>query len=343
MAPPILMRTAALASVLVVALVAAAPALGANTFSGRAKVVQATVPALGLNNFTLVDTGDVAAGGGELNRTLLAVEVPGLLTGEVGHAAVVAHGNRSTAEAQVASLDVTVAGQRITADFLRAEAEASCRDSTASVRGSAEIVSLNVNGTQYDVTLPGQRIDIPLAGVSIIVNEQIGGASANRGDITVNALHIVARNPLTNELIADVIIAQAHADITCAPPNPCPAGKDFVTGGGWIVAPSGSRGTFSVAGGLKNPGLWGHLTYLDHGANVKVKGLSVTAYVITGPTTRHIEGTAEINGLPGTYAVDVTDNGEPGRRDLFRLTLSTGYTAGGALAGGNIQLHKQCS
>ena len=52
------------------------------------------------------------------------------------------------------------------------------------------------------------------------------------------------------------------------------------------------------------------------------------------------EGTAEINGGNGTYAADVADNGEPGRgRDIFTLTLSTGYTAGGAIEGGNIQLH----
>jgi len=39
------------------------------------------------------------------------------------------------------------------------------------------------------------------------------------------------------------------------------------------------------------------------------------------------------------YTVDVTDAGEPGRDDTFSITLSTGYSASGTLAGGNIKLH----
>ena len=68
-------------------------------------------------------------------------------------------------------------------------------------------------------------------------------------------------------------------------------------------------------------------------------------YTITGPTSRHIEGTAEVNGQSGfTYAVDVIDNGEPGRNDSFYIKLSTGYTAGPSyLGGGNIQIHDPCS
>jgi len=116
-----------------------------------------------------------------------------------------------------------------------------------------------------------------------------------------------------------------------------------VTGGGWItVTPSGAKGTFGVAGGIKNGALWGHLTYIDHGTNMKVKGTGVTAYTVTGPTTRHIEGTAEIDGRSGSYQVDVSDNGEPGRKDTFSIMLSNGYSASGLLIGGNIQLHQPC-
>ena len=75
---------------------------------------------------------------------------------------------------------------------------------------------------------------------------------------------------------------------------------------------------------------------------MKVKGTGVTGYTVTGPTSRHIDGTAEINGGPGTYSVDVADNGEPGRDDTFAIRLSNGYTAVGNLSGGNIQLHLPC-
>jgi hypothetical protein len=61
---------------------------------------------------------------------------------------------------------------------------------------------------------------------------------------------------------------------------------------------------------------------------------------VVNPTTRHIEGTAQVNGQDGfTYQVDVADNGEPGGSDTFTLQLSGGYGASGPLAGGNIQLH----
>jgi hypothetical protein len=69
-------------------------------------------------------------------------------------------------------------------------------------------------------------------------------------------------------------------------------------------------------------------------------GTGVTAYTMVDANTRHIEGTCEIDGVAGfTYAVDVTDNGEPGTADRFSIQLSNGYTAAGNLIGGNIQLH----
>jgi hypothetical protein len=112
-----------------------------------------------------------------------------------------------------------------------------------------------------------------------------------------------------------------------------------VTGGGWITGtPSGARANFGVAGGIKHGGLWGHLTYIDHGG-FKVKGTSVTSYEEIGPTSRRIKGTAEVNGGSVEYTVEVTDAGEPGRDDTFSISLSNGYNASGKLAGGNIQLH----
>src|SRR5207249_4644950 len=147
---------------------------------------------------------------------------------------------------------------------------------------------------------------LPAGQGQVVINEQ---TSSRQGDITVNALHVTVTG------IADVIISSAHADITCPGPPTCPSG-DFVTGGGWITA-SGGKANFAVAGGIKQNALWGHLTYIDHGLNLKVKGTGVTAYRVDGETARHIEGTADINGQPGTYKADVVDKGEPGRDDNF--------------------------
>jgi len=159
-------------------------------------------------------------------------------------------------------------------------------------------------------------------------------------------------------------LAKAAATLTgvtvsaCSPGTPPTVCEDFVTGGGWITLPDRSKGTFGVSGGIKHGKLWGHLTYVGHGPkaskaprgskgskdeNMHVQGTGVTAYTVVDAMTRHIEGTAEINGKAGyTYQVDVVDSGEPGRGDIFNLRLSNNQSASGHLAGGNIQLHTKC-
>jgi hypothetical protein len=118
----------------------------------------------------------------------------------------------------------------------------------------------------------------------------------------------------------DAVISSAHADITRPPPGQVSCtGGDFVTGGGRITVPGG-KAKFAMAGGVKNGGFRGHLQYIDHGSSTPAKGTGVTAYTVTGLTSRHIEGTADIIGTSGTYKVDVADDGEPAlARILSRL------------------------
>lgn len=309
------------------------------TFSGDATVLRAAV--LGLAPIVVGEAGPLPESGGAAESSLLSVskdQTGGLLSAEVVHATAVAQGNSSSAEASVASVSLAVAGNAIQADLLRSQAVATC-DGTgqASASGSSEIAGLVINNQAITVSgQPNQTVNLP--GLTVVINEQSGSASGNRSDITVNALHVTAFDPLSGQTLADVVISSAHADISCAACPP-PVG-DFVTGGGWILGPTGGKATFGVAGGIKNDGFWGHLTYIDHGTGgVKVKGTGVTAYEVTGPISRRISGTAEIDGVSGTYTVDVTDAGEPGRNDTFAITLSTGYSASGTLGGGNIQLH----
>ncbi len=309
------------------------------TFSGEATVLRAAV--LGLLPIVVGEAGPLSESGGAEHSSLLSVsrdQTGGLLSAEVVHATVVAQGNRSSAEASVASVSLAVVGNAIQADLLRSQAAATCDGAgQASASGSSELAGLVINGQA--ITVSGQpNQTVTLTGLRVVINEQSGSASGNRSDITVNALHVTAFNPTSGQTLADVIISAAHADISCAACPP-PVG-DFVTGGGWITGPSGARANFGVAGGIKNGGFWGHLTYIDHGTGMKVKGTAMTDYVVTGPTSRHISGTAEVNGVSGIgYTVDVTDAGEPGRDDTFSITLSNGYSASGKLAGGNIQLH----
>jgi hypothetical protein len=315
-------------------------AAASTTFSGEATVLQATV--LGLPPIVVGRAGPLPESGGAEESSVLSVsrdETFGLASAEVVHAAVVGQGKRSSAEAFVANPSLTVAGNAIEADVLRSQAEARCDGGQASASGSSEVAGLVINGSPIAVSgNPNQTVNLP--GLRVVINEQFGSASGNQADITVNALHVTAFNPLSGETLADVIISSAHADISCAAAACPPPAGDFVTGGGWITGtPSGARANFGVAGGIKHGGLWGHLTYIDHGGS-KVKGTGVTSYEDIGPTSRRIKGMAEVDGVGGIeYTVEVTDAGEPGRDDTFSIRLSNGYSASGKLAGGNIQLH----
>jgi hypothetical protein len=307
----------------------------ATSFSGRATVLQAAL--LDLPPVVLVDAGPLPPSGGAEEASLLNANVPDLLTAEVLHATTVGQGNASRSEASVAEVSLTVAGNTISASLLQARAAAVCNNGAASVSGSSEIAALSVNGQTIIISgAPNQTVQLPVG--EVIINEQ----STGPGEITVNALHVIVPG------VANVIVSSAHADIACQPapsqPPPGCTGADFVTGGGWITGtPSGAKGNFGVAGGIKQGAFWGHLTYIDHGTNgPQVKGTGVTAYTVVNATTRHIEGTAQVNGQDGfTYQVDVVDNGEPGRNDQFALHLSSNYAASGTLDGGNIQLHQR--
>jgi hypothetical protein len=314
------------------------------TFSGQATAIKGTVFGVPI---VLVDTGPVNAGGGSLDAHLLCypdadctIGAPdvtnGMLRASILNATVVAQGNHSRARASVAELAVNAGGHQISATFIEANAHAQCADGHAFVRGDAAIAELVVDGEMIAITADiNQRVPLPGGLGSIIINEQVGGASSGDGDLTVRALHIMIPGPVAGT-DTDLIVAEAHADIHCGQ-RFCPADKDFVTGGGWLPDP---RRTFSVAGGIRHGAPWGHLLYINHATGVRAKGTGVTGYSVTGATTRHIEGEADIDGVAGWYQVDIDDRGEPGRRvDFVRITLSTGETAVGLLGGGNIQLH----
>jgi len=330
-------------------------------FSGRAYVVQATVPPL--SPITIADTGQLSSSGGAQEASLL--DVPAISLGTVGalngadvaHATTIGRGNASQSEASVADLSLTAAGNTVAADFLMSEVTARCNGTSPSVSGRSDLARLVVNGQSIDVSgATNQTILLPLNAGSVVINEQSSSVGGQSGTMDVNALHVVVNNPTTpsGPPLADVIVSHAHADITCpVSPPPCDAtAGDFVTGGGWIVSPSDSnaKANFAVAGGIKNGLFWGHLMYLDHGGKrLRVKGTAVTGYAIYPafkPNGRQTSGWADVDGTTESYEADVADDGEPGAGvDRFRLLLNGAPVTtpnDEYLAGGNIQLHKQC-
>ncbi len=326
-------------------------------FSGRAYVVQATVPPL--SPITVADTGQLSSSGGAQEASLL--DVPAISLGTVGalngadvaHSTTIGRGNASRSEASVADLSLTVAGNTIAADFLMSDVTAQCNGASPSVSGRSDLARLVVNDQSIDVSgATNQTIQLPLNAGAVIVNEQSSSVSGQSGTMDVNALHVVVNNPAPGGApLADVIISHAHADITCpVSPPPCDAtAGDFVTGGGWVVSPSDSnaKANFAVAGGIKNGSFWGHLMYLDHGNRLRVKGTAVKGYDTYpefGPNGRQTSGSADVDGTAESYEADVADDGEPGRGvDRFRLLLNGARVTGldDYLAGGNIQVHKQ--
>jgi hypothetical protein len=324
-----------LALLLVISLGFSSEARAEVKFSGQATGAKVTL--IGLSPVVLSDTGPLPESGGALEASLLDVEVPGVLSATVLHATTVGQGDRSRSEASAAEVSISVNGNTIGAGFLMSRAEAACTAAGPAVQGGSEVVALVINGIPVTVgTEPNFTIDLP-GGGKIIINEQKEVINDNKADISVTALHVIIPG------VADIEVAKAHADVICGGGPDCAGKKDFITGGGWIMTLGGSKGTFGVGGGLKNGELWGHLVYIDHGTKMRVKGTAVTGYHVTGPTSRRIEGDCEINGAAGTYTVDVSDMGEPGKgMDTFSLRLSGGYTASGNLSGGNIQLHNPC-
>lgn len=136
------------------------------------------------------------------------------------------------------------------------------------------------------------------------------------------------------------------------PPTPL----DFITGGGFIVRPTGDKGNFGVGGGVKNGAFWGHLNYIDHGngLHVQAQQQDITGYILIDERTRDICGHAQTDLFGDVlFHVRVTDNGEPGVNDIFIIRLGKNgvfvyttendpdHTLGGSQpGGGNIQLHK---
>jgi hypothetical protein len=154
---------------------------------------------------------------------------------------------------------------------------------------------------------------------------------------------------------------------------------DFVTGGGFIVRPSGAKAEFSVSAGVKHGAFFGHLEYKDKGNGLRVKARreDITGYIFIDANTRDICGRADTN-LAGQVAfhIRVTDarktkkrNGDDdfddkfddddddgdrsGDDDIFIIRLGKNgsvvyttegdpdHTLGGPRKhGGNIQLHK---
>jgi hypothetical protein len=323
----------------------ASPAQADVTYSGRAFAVFLNVPTLGVGPTYVSDTGELPPSGGFQSADFATVGAPGVLNASLLVAST--SGANGVARSRASLVDLVVLpgnAAQVTASFVQAESEATCNG----VRGSTEVADVTFGGQaiMVDPFAPNQTFTIPspLGGspiATLVINEQKASSGGGTQDITVNAVH------LTLATGDEVILSSAHSDVQgcpgCPPTPPC---ADFMTGGGWIKV-GNSKADFGFNAGYKpnssTPEI--HFNYIDHNSGMQMKATSISVYKKGDTaTTRHMEGNAEINGVSGyTYSIDVADNGEPGRNvDSLKISLSNGYSAGGMLAGGNIQLHRPC-
>jgi hypothetical protein len=97
--------------------------------------------------------------------------------------------------------------------------------------------------------------------------------------------------------------------------------------------------TFGFVAQSQDSKLKGHCEVVDHLTDTHVECLDVTSFAQTGNHAT-FSGNARVNGVPTTYRIDVQNNGEPGvGSDTFAIQTTSGFTAGGVLTAGNVQVH----
>ena len=327
--------------------------LSAPSVGGRAIGAQVSVPATGLA-IALADSGPLSASGGATEAELLSANVPSGQTGGIValaagtlHAAVVGLDSTS-ADASLANVNLTISGNGITAAFLMARSTATCGTGSA-LAGSSQLASLVVNGGTIAVTGAANQ-SVALPNGSIVINEQVPSVVGGTARLVVNALHVITRDPLSGQSLADVVLAKADAQIQCPTglvlSQPVAAADPIVTdGGGWIPVPSGDKGTFGLLGGTASDGTpTGHLAYADHGVDLAIESTSITAFTASGCASKMAgTGTGHMGAVTGNvqFNVGMQDGGEPGRNDMFEIHVTGAFTydAGpSALAGGNLQV-----
>jgi hypothetical protein len=309
-------------------------------FSGQATAVLAQVLD---QQVTLADTGYFEATDflPPARCTEESINQPNVSVGaEILCASTRGKGDHSMSNAHVAALDANVAGIPVTATLLRSDATAECSALAPVLSGTAHVLEAQVGPVTIDAdpllpTPRNQPVPIGVLGAYFIIDEQDTSFNGNRGDITLTALRVVVPG------VADVSFARAHADIICQGNPVCP-GSHFVTGGGFL---NGSNGKQHFVIAFREGDLdWGHLMYSDKGSGVALRAAKPFTSATVYPEGK--EGGGTLTGTTSaahSFTAHITDNGEPGRDDVFDLFSPDGaILTSGKLDGGNIQVHKAC-
>jgi SdrD B-like domain len=113
-----------------------------------------------------------------------------------------------------------------------------------------------------------------------------------------------------------------------------------VTGGIRIAVPGGfATAGFEFMTQAGSPR--GTLEYQDHATSLNLHTAAIEAIYVSG-NVAWVWGKLNFAGVQQRFRLRLVDEGEPGRKDRFELTVASGYEAGqgGPIADGNVQIHK---
>jgi hypothetical protein len=104
------------------------------------------------------------------------------------------------------------------------------------------------------------------------------------------------------------------------------------------IAGQGDAATFNFRTNLTGDRPSGSLTFSDAGAGISISRAKVRTLTFTG-NSADFGGNARLgDGTRVTFSVSITDNSSDGGSDSFNISLSNGYSAGGTLTSGDIQI-----
>jgi hypothetical protein len=110
-----------------------------------------------------------------------------------------------------------------------------------------------------------------------------------------------------------------------------------VNGGGSIPSTVAGDAKFTVGA---HANLKGNNALKDKGANVDFRSTALTSVSCASDgKTATIKGAGKDGDNAVTFTITVVDNGEPGSKDTYGISLSDGYANSGTLSKGNVQVH----
>jgi hypothetical protein len=117
-----------------------------------------------------------------------------------------------------------------------------------------------------------------------------------------------------------------------------------VTGGGTFTTDKDSlKATFGFTAQYRqgDSAPKGNLTYQDHLSGLRLKAVSFDLLIIDGDHVR-LQGVGTVNnGKVVEFNIEMVVSDNPGQPDTFHIFIPdwNGYTAGGELKGGSIEIH----